>query len=308
MTVGGGRARRPVNLAPEDAALVGWAGDGYPPALAPLLSRLARSGISTLDVNPGWWPLVMKLDAEVAAVAPEYRIARLGEDLGVLDFAVYPDDVEEDIEGMISGAQSESTRRCEICADRAWPWRQEDWLITLCVDHARSRGARPARTDADIAEAVPRGTDREMAFAISAGVPASAFTARARRENDAYLHASAEADDAEMSTWLTSTAVARLLSLAVAEVNELRRRGELYAGRRQNGRYMYPRWQLDQQNRPLRGLAVVLAALGDDDPVSISNLMTAPDEELDGLSIARWLTAGGDPNRAVASLRDAEMF
>ncbi|KSU55006.1 hypothetical protein [Microbacterium enclense] len=111
-----------------------------------------------------------------------------------------------------------------------------------------------------------------------------------------------------MSTWLTSTAVARLLSLRVAEVDELRKRGELCAGRRRNGRYVYPRWQLDEQNRPLRGLAVVLAALGDDDPVSIGNLMTAPDEELDGLSAAQWLAAGRDPDRAAASLREAEMF
>jgi hypothetical protein len=145
----------------------------------------------------------MKLDAEIATIAPAYRMVRLGEDLGVLDLAVHPGDVEEGIEEMISAAQSESTRTCEICADRAWPYRQEDWLITLCVDHARSRGARPARTDEDIAEAVPRVTDREMTFAISAGVPASAFTARARRDNAAYFHASAEADDAEMSTWLT---------------------------------------------------------------------------------------------------------
>ncbi len=221
---------------------------------------------------------------------------------------MHPDDVEDDIEEMISAAQSESTHTCEICADRAWPYRQEDWLITLCVDHARSRGARPARTDADIAESVPRVTDREMAFAISAGVPASAFTARARRENDAYLHATAEADDTEMSTWLTSAAVARLMSLGVAEVDELRRGGRLYAGRRRNGRFMYPRWQFDHKNRPLRGLAVVLTALGDDDPVSVSNLVTTPDEELNGLSVAQWLAVGGDPGPAVAALREAGMF
>ncbi|SDC03990.1 hypothetical protein [Microbacterium enclense] len=181
MTANGGRSRRIVDLTPEDAALVGWVGDSYPAALAPLISRLMHSGISTLDVNQGWWPLVMKLDAEIAFIAPAYRVSRLGEDLGVLDFAVHPGDIEEDIEEMISAAQSESTRTCEICADRAWPYRQEDWLITLCVDHARSRGARPAKTDADIAEAVPRVTDREMTFAISAGVPASAFTAQRQR-------------------------------------------------------------------------------------------------------------------------------
>lgn len=73
----------------------------------------------------------MKFDTEVAAVAPGYRVARLGENVRVL----------------------------KIRAERALPCRQGDWLITLCVDHARSRGARPARTDADIAEAVPRPTD-----------------------------------------------------------------------------------------------------------------------------------------------------
>ncbi|MDQ1082208.1 hypothetical protein QE392_000825 [Microbacterium proteolyticum] len=72
---------------------------------------------------------------------------------------------------MISAAQSESTRTCELCADRAWPYPQGDWLITRRIDHARSRGAHRATTEADIAEAMPRATEREMVFAISAGVP-----------------------------------------------------------------------------------------------------------------------------------------
>ncbi|WP_307448327.1 MULTISPECIES: hypothetical protein [Microbacterium] len=111
-----------------------------------------------------------------------------------------------------------------------------------------------------------------------------------------------------MSTWLTGTAVARDMSVGVAEVEDLRDRAELYTGRMRNVRYRYPCWQFDQQNKPLRGLAVVLAALGDDYPVSVSTLATAPDEELDGLSIAQWLDAGGGPHRAAASLRDTEMF
>lgn len=300
-------SRRFRDLSSEDAAFVGWVGDGYPAELAPLMTRLVSSGIWTLSVNQGWWPLVKRLDADIAGLAPHYRFAQLSEDLGVLDVHVAEGDVTNDIEDLIWAAQAESTRTCEVCADRAWLYRQGDWLITLCVDHARARGARPARTDGDIAEAVPRLTDREMAFAISAGVPASAFTAAERRKNEAYARASEEADEAEMSSWLSHAEVSRLMGISAADVHQSRKRGALHAGRKGDGRYMYPRWQFDQQNRPLRGLPEVLAAARDEDPFIINSLVTAPSEALEGLSIVQWLTSGRDQGRAAATIHDSEM-
>ena len=193
------------------------------------------------------------------------------------------------MENVLEGARSESTRTCEICADRGWAYRQGDWLITLCVDHARARGARPARIDTDFADVVPRVTDRELAFALSAGIPASTFTARARHKNEAYSRTSAEADESELTAWMTSAEVASLMGRTSAEVNELRRQGALLAGRRRTGRYAFPRWQFDQQNRPLVGLPSVLAALTEEDRFSVSKILTALFEELDDLSPAQWL-------------------
>ncbi|WP_150954642.1 hypothetical protein [Microbacterium testaceum] len=253
------------------------------------MERLNRTGISTLAVNQGWWPLLRRVDAQIAALEPRYRVVRLGAELGVLDLAVHPDDLSEEVENLVDEAQYESTRTCEICADRGRAYRQGDWLITLCTDHARARGARPARTDADISDAVPKPTDRELAFALSAGIPASAFAAQARRENEIYLQISADADEAEMASWLSTAGVARLAGLTSAEVSGLRRRGELFAGRRRTGRYAFPRWQFDMQNRPLVGLRAVLAALGDEDPISVSIMMTTPLEGLDGLAPVQWL-------------------
>lgn len=272
-----------------DSALVKWAGEGYPEALAPVMARLGHSGILSLDVNQGWWPLVRQLDHDIAAITPGYRVERLSEEYGVLDFRIAPEHLSGDVEGLIEAAQAESARTCEICGDRGRPFRQGDWLITLCVDHARTRGAWPARTDADISDAVPRPTDREMAFALSAGVPPSAFTARARHENEKFLQASADADEAVMGSWMSATAVARLIGRTPAEVTHLRKQGALLAGRRRTGRYAFPRWQFDRQNQPLTELQVVLAALRDEDPISVSNVMTASFEALDGLTPAQWL-------------------
>ena len=300
-------SRRFRDLMADEDELVTWGGDGYPPSLRPILSRLGSSGTATLDVDQGWWPLLRRLDNDIAAVAPDYRITRLGEDLGVLDFAVASGDLTDEIADIIAGAQTESTGTCVVCADRAWLYRQGDWLVTLCPDHARARDARPARTDADIAEAVPRPTDQELAFALSAGVPGSAFTAQAQRANRAYVHASADADEAEMSSWLTSTAVARLLNTSPDAVNHLRQRGALVGGRRRNGRYAYPSWQFDWRNRPIPGLQTVLAVLAeDDDVVGISALMTGSWEELGGLSAAHWLAQGLPIEAVLRALEDSE--
>ncbi len=301
-------SRRFTNLTPENAALVNWVGDGYPPGLAPLLARLTESGFPTVTVNQGWWPLLTRLDEDLALLAPNYRFARVGEDLGVLDVKLLAEDPTGALEERIWGAQSESARTCEVCADRGWPYRQEDWLITLCVDDARARGARPARTDADIAEAIPRAAEREMAFALSAGAPASAFTAGARRANKRCSRASQEADDAEMSTWMSSTAVARLMGVAVAEVNRFRRQGKLSAGRRVNGRYVYPRWQFNWRNQPLEGLPDVIASVQGGDAVGINNAMTTPLEALNELSVAQWLASGQPVSAAVAALQDADIL
>lgn len=154
---------------------------------------------------------------------------------------------------------------------------------------------------------MPRPTDRELAFALSAGVPASAITAEAQLANGAYLRASADVDEAEMSSWLTSTAVSRLLGTSAASVNDARQRGSLLAGRRRNGRYAYPTWQFDSQNRPLPGLQTLLAVLADDaDVIGASNLMTSDWEELKDMSPARWLAQGRPFEAVVKALEDGK--
>lgn len=300
-------SRRFTDLTADDDDLVNWNGDGYPPTLRPIVSRLGLTRTATLNVDQGWWPLLRRLDNDIADVAPDYRITRLGEDLGVLDFEIVPGDLTDEIADIIAGAQAESTGTCVVCADRAWLFRQGDWLVTLCPDHARARNARAARTDADISEAVPRPTDHELAFALSAGVPASAFTAKAAISNRAYMRASADADEAEMSSWLTSTAVARLLNTSPDVVNHLRQRGALLGGRRRNGRYAYPSWQFDWRDRPIPGLQTVLAVVAEDeDIVGISALMTASWEELGGLSAAHWLEKGRPIEAVLEALEASE--
>lgn len=123
---GAGRAtdatpsRRFRRLTADDNELVNWDGDGYPPPLRPILCRLGSAGTATLNIDQGWWPLLRRLGDEIAAVAPDYRITRLGEDLGVLDFEIDPGDLTDEIAGVIADAQSESTGTCVVCADRAW--------------------------------------------------------------------------------------------------------------------------------------------------------------------------------------------
>ncbi len=296
MQTSGDRSRRFADLTPEDAALVYWVGDGCPVALLPLVARLERSGIVTLNVGRGWWPLLKRLDHDIAALAPGYRIGRLGEDGGVLDFVMRPVDVGDDLEALVSEAQSESTRTCEICADKAWLYRQGDWLVTLCIDHARVSGARPARADRDISEATPRPADERPAFMLSTSAPASAFGAVLPHENGVSRHVfapmgeagpssplDADADDAK-SPWAdvigpcyTLASLGRALGRSQADlihaVTELRLLGLPTA----DNETLFPSFQV-HGGRVYPDLATVLKILrsGIDDPWTWAQWLNTP--------------------------------
>lgn len=279
--------RRSNDLTPEDAALVDWAGPGFPPSLAPLAARLARSGFSVLDVNHGWWPLVKRLDHDVSVLAPRYRVDKFGEDLGVLDFRVAPADAGELIEGLVSDAQAVSIRTCEICADRAWLYRDGDWLVTLCVDHARARGARPARTDADIADAAPRPNLSASVLAESASTcgadtneprppPAKVKTGSERNAVTAGRQLSPWA--AIVGPCYASASLGQVLSLSGAEISAAAAGLRLLRLRTKDDVVLFPAFQVrDGSVHP--DLPRVLSVLrsGIEDPWTWAQWLNAPD-------------------------------
>lgn len=100
---------------------------------------------------------------------------------------------------------------------------------------------------------------------------------------------------------LAAADVAELLHVPSNEVERLAAGGTLYSIVVDGVRH-FPGWQFSG-DRPLPHLAEVLASLQDAHPATVAGFMTLPNDELEGLSPARWL-AQNRPVRAVSWLAE----
>lgn len=104
----------------------------------------------SIDIGPGWWPLVTRLDADLRAIYPEYQVAQVKEKFGELRYYIegVPQDLYSQVYERIRDAERESSRTCEECGE---PGEQESvygWMATLCPIHSdERRAAREARRD-----------------------------------------------------------------------------------------------------------------------------------------------------------------
>lgn len=137
-------------------------------------------------------------------------------------------------------------------------------------------------------------TEAEKAFALSAGIPESAFSPEAAAANKLYEAQSAAADVSKLqASVLTTREVANRLGIPPDNVRQQLQRGSLYAVALVSGRKALPQWQFTDAG-PLPGLREVLAALPRDfHPLDVESVMTEPDESLGDRSPREWLATGG---------------
>ena len=147
-----------------------------------------------------------------------------------------------------------------------------------------------------------RLTDPEIAFAVSAGIPTTAFTTDAERESATHLalqEASAARD------LLSTSGVAELLHMNVANVRRMLARGDLITAGQMQRQSAYPRWQFTDDNRVLPGLRTVLAAFPTDfHPDDIEHVMTSPADSLGDRSPRAWLESGGATDPVLSLVED----
>lgn len=62
----------------------------YPDDLRPVLERIDPTFGRTIDCDKGWWPLIVKMHQEMAAIDPDYRIYQIKEKFGGLRFYFAP--------------------------------------------------------------------------------------------------------------------------------------------------------------------------------------------------------------------------
>lgn len=120
--------------------------DQLPDNLRPLMARFDPSCPELLEVGPGWFPLLARLDARLVAIAPGYRVQQVKSKFGALCFYARPSDdvyaLDPAFDEAIRAAEWESTETCEDCgAPGAGCYTIRLWSWTLCPEHARERAA-----------------------------------------------------------------------------------------------------------------------------------------------------------------------
>lgn len=257
-------------------------------ALQRLRSRIPEGRWPQVAIPPGWTDLVLELDDVLARIDPGYRLLQAAKQSGELIYRAVPSNGEDDVfAGLIGSAKLRACGACEVCGDAGQPRTRS--RTVLCDLHWNPL------------------TTGELLFALKAGMPADAFTddtdqAAVERED-----ASAAADRARDAMHLAARDVAALLHTSEAEVYAMFLRGEV-AGADRDGLVVYPRWQFTDAGALLPGLSDVLVSARDIDPGTLQAVMETVDEDLGGLTPARWLADGRSVSEVVERLGDMKWF
>lgn len=117
----------------------------YSPDMKRLIDRIASDWAPVLDVSPGWYPLLARLDARLSAIAPGYVLQQCKSKFGSLSFYASPsDDVSEyneEFNETIRAAEWESIETCEECGATGAQYVIHLWVSTLCPEHHKLRNA-----------------------------------------------------------------------------------------------------------------------------------------------------------------------
>lgn len=115
----------------------------HPDGISRIISRIAPDWPKTIDVGPGRFPLLARLDERLSKVAPHYVVHQVKSKFGSLCFYAQssddPQDYNEAFVDTIRAAEWESTSVCEECGDPAGTYTIGLWVWTLCPRHASER-------------------------------------------------------------------------------------------------------------------------------------------------------------------------
>lgn len=115
----------------------------YPPDMRRLIDRIAPAWPAMIDVGPGWYPLLARLDARLSSIAPRYILQQCKSKFGSLSFYASPSDdpsdYNEEFNETIRAAEWESIETCEECGAPGAQYVIHLWVSTLCPEHHKAR-------------------------------------------------------------------------------------------------------------------------------------------------------------------------
>ncbi|GAA2073832.1 hypothetical protein [Microbacterium hatanonis] len=257
----------------NDVELINWAGEGYPPELQRILDRQPPMW-AALAVRQGWWPLLARLDAQLAELDPNYTISQVKQKLGGLHYGATTSltgDAREPFRRAVLAAQEEADNTCERCG-RPGVLRINGggYYLVLCDDDSAGFQIVTGDTWA-VAQPAPRNkasanprdelTAAEKWAAIMGGVSAAAFGEGGRRSAEAHLEWTSRYSDGILSTWLPLRDVSALVRVDEAELQRMSDVGELSTAD-VDGSPRFAPWQVNDDGRSiLPGIGDVLRAM-----------------------------------------------
>lgn len=123
-------------------------------ALIRLLLRIPDGRGRWISCSRGWYSLIVRLDAQLAALDPEYTVHQVKEKLGGLRFSMSSEadpDVQEAMFALVDEAEQASVRICEDCGSAGVLSRSAGgWYRTVCAScrAGSDRGYRPVSDEA----------------------------------------------------------------------------------------------------------------------------------------------------------------
>ncbi|WP_345441475.1 hypothetical protein [Microbacterium gilvum] len=116
--------------------------DELPAEVRAIIDRIAPGWPEVLDVSPGWYPLLGRLNERLAAIAPGYVVLQCKSKFGSLSFhaqpAADPPIHVDEFSDVIRDAEWESIETCEECGAPAKQYVIRLWVVTLCDQHAEA--------------------------------------------------------------------------------------------------------------------------------------------------------------------------
>ena len=96
------------------------------------------------SVGKGWWPIVDRLHAAISKLSPHVTMLDIKEKFGGLRYyftcecdpvtgdSYVTDEIQDQIDELVAGAETEAYRTCEDCGADGTAHMKHGWMKTLC--------------------------------------------------------------------------------------------------------------------------------------------------------------------------------
>lgn len=119
----------------------------YRDALIAMMLRIPERWGRWIRCSKGWYPLITQLDAELAALDPNYELHQCKEKFATLHYYARTerDDVRDRFKALIRDAEQRSAVLCELCGSHGWPHASRTgwYRRTVCAACASADGYEP---------------------------------------------------------------------------------------------------------------------------------------------------------------------